>query len=128
MEPGYLTPGQQIVAVIGSVALFAIVLKLIYDRHLREDYGALWFSVSLATLILALWQEGLRYVARVLQAVTLTVPIFLLAILFLTLIAIHFSVRMSQLSYQVHKLAQKIALLEAARSTASAEGPKGPER
>lgn len=113
MEPAFLTAGQQTVAIIGAIALFGIVLKLIYDRRLREDYGALWFAVSLATLVLAVWQEGLRYVARVLQALTLTAPIFLLAILFLTLVAIHFSVRLTALSFKLHKLAQRIAILEA---------------
>ena len=114
MEPAYLTPGQQAVAIVGAIALFLVVLKLIYDRRLREDYGALWFTVSVATLVLAVWQEGLRYVARLLQALTLTAPIFLLSILFLTLVAIHFSVRMSALSFQLHKLAQRMAILDAA--------------
>lgn len=113
LEPGYLTAGQQIVAVVGAIVLFGVVLKLIYDRRLREDYGALWFAVSLGVLILALWQEGLRYLALLLQAQTLTVPIFLLGILFLTMVAIHFSVRMSEMSHQLQKIAQRLALLEA---------------
>jgi hypothetical protein len=118
-EPLQLTPVQQIAAIAGSIGLLVLVLVLIYRRKLREDYGALWFAAAVATVLLALWQDGLRLLAEALQAVTLTAPIFLLSILFLALIAIHFSVRFTTLSGQVRDLAREIALLRAAKSRAS---------
>jgi hypothetical protein len=71
----------------------------------------MWFLVGLLTLVAALWQDGLRLVARALDAVTLTAPLFLLSILFLTAIAIHFSVKLSEQAQQLKKLAQEVALL-----------------
>jgi hypothetical protein len=73
----------------------------------------MWFAVGLITLIAALWQDGLRLIARALDAVTLTAPLFLLSILFLTAIAIHFSVKLSEQSQQLKKLAQEVGLLRA---------------
>jgi hypothetical protein len=129
-EPLHLTPLQQAGAIAGSIALLVFVIVLIYRRRLREDYGALWLAAALATVVFAVWQDGLRLVAHLLDAVTLTAPIFLLSILFLTLIAIHYSVRLTTLSRNVHDLAREIALLRAQRGEPdqSADGPRDAER
>ena len=110
-EPLHLTPIQQAGAILGSVGLLVFVALQIYRGKLREDYGALWFTAGGATVLLSVWQDGLRLVAQTLDAVTLTAPVFLLSIGFLTIVAIHYSVRFSELSTQVHDLAREIALL-----------------
>lgn len=109
----YLTPLQQGLAIAGALVLFATILTLIYRRRLREDYGALWFTIGLAMVVLAIWQDGLRSIARALNAVTLTAPLFLLSILFLTGLAITFSVRLTELSRKVTSLAREVALMRA---------------
>ncbi|MDQ2952222.1 MAG: DUF2304 domain-containing protein [Chloroflexota bacterium] len=126
LVPLQLTPLQQAAAIVAAVLLFASILVLIYRRRLGENYGAMWFIVGVVTLIAALWQDGLRLVARALDAVTLTAPLFLLSIVFLTAIAIHFSVKLSEQAQQVKKLAQEVALLRgkgevAATGTTQAE-------
>lgn len=113
LVPLQLTPLQQAAAIAGAATLFISILVLIYRRRLGENYGAMWFLVGLVTLVAALWQDGLRLIARALDAVTLTAPLFLLSILFLTVIAIQFSVKLSEQAQQVKKLAQEIALLRA---------------
>jgi hypothetical protein len=113
LVPLQLTPLQQAAAVVAAALLFLSILVLIYRRRLGENYGAMWFLVGLLTLVAALWQDGLRLVARALDAVTLTAPLFLLSILFLTAIAIHFSVKLSEQAQQLKKLAQEVALLRA---------------
>jgi hypothetical protein len=113
LVPLQLTPLQQGAAIVAAALLFVSILVLIYRRRLGENYGAMWFLVGLLTLVAALWQDGLRLVARALDAVTLTAPLFLLSIIFLTAIAIHFSVKLSEQAQQVKKLAQEVALLRA---------------
>jgi hypothetical protein len=113
LVPLQLTPLQQAAAIVAAALLFVSILVLIYRRRLGENYGAMWFLVGLLTLIAAIWQDSLRLVARALDAVTLTAPLFLLSILFLTAIAVHFSVKLSEHAQQVKKLAQEVALLRA---------------
>ena len=113
IEPLHLTPLQQTAAIIGAIVLVGFIVYLIYRGKLREDYGAIWFAAAVVTLILAVWQDGLRLIAATLDAVTLTAPVFLLGILFLIAIAIHFSVRFTTLSGQVRLLAREVALLRA---------------
>lgn len=115
-EPLHLTQLQEAAAIAGSVGLLVFVAFLIYRGWLREDYGALWFTAAGVTVLFALWQDGLRLLARSLDAMTLTAPIFLLSIVFLTAVAIHFSVRISQLSGQLRDVAREIALLKLDRT------------
>lgn len=112
-EPPYLTPLQQAAAIAGAAVLFVLVLSLIRQRRLREDYGAVWFAASGSALLLAVWQDGLRLLARALDAVTLTAPLFLLGIVFLTAVGLHFSVRLSRMSNDLKRLGRDVALLRA---------------
>ncbi|MEA2661507.1 MAG: hypothetical protein QOH08_1079 [Chloroflexota bacterium] len=123
LVPLQLTPLQQAAAIAGATALLASILVLIYRRRLGENYGAMWFLVGLLTLIAALWQDGLRFVARALDAVTLTAPLFLLSILFLTAIAIHFSVKLTEQAQQQKRLAQDVALLRAQAERGTEDRP-----
>lgn len=111
LETLRLTPLQQAMAVAGALALFVLIVSLVYRRRLREDYAALWFTIATLVLVFAIWQDGLRLLAWTLDAVTLTAPIFLLSILLLVLLAITFSVRLSGLARQVASLARELALL-----------------
>jgi hypothetical protein len=124
-EPPYLTPLQQALAIAGALALFALIVVLIYRRRLREDYGALWFTIGLVLVLFAAWQDGLRLIARALDAVTLTAPLFLLSILFLTGLAITFSVRLTDLSRKVTALARELALLRG-EADGPGDGPRAP--
>ena len=122
-EPLHLTPVQQAGAILGSIGLLGFVALQIYRGKLREDYGALWFTAAGATVLFSIWQDGLRLVAQAFDALTLTAPIFLLSIAFLTVVAIHYSVRFSELSSQVHDLAREIALLRLEPPGVAAEAP-----
>ena len=59
--------------------------------------------------------DGLRLVAHAFDALTLTAPVFLLSILFLTAVALHFSVRLTRLSRDASALARELALLREER-------------
>ena len=122
IEPLHLTRLQQSAAVIGALILVTVIVALIYRGKLREDYGAIWFGVALVTLVFAAWQDGLRIVATALDAVTLTAPVFLLGILFLTGVAIHYSVRFTTMSAQIRQLAREVALLRAKVDKDSGQG------
>lgn len=111
IEPMTLTPIQRAMAIAGAATLLVSVLYLVYRGRLREDYAALWLVVATVTLLFAIWEQGLRQLALTLDAVTLTAPIFLLAIAFLAGIALHFSVRLSDQSRRLTRLAQDLALL-----------------
>jgi len=62
--------------------------------------------------VLALWETPLEKVSEAIGIVTPANTLFILALLFLFALALHFSLLVSRLTDQSKMLAQKLALLE----------------
>lgn len=107
-----LPPHQKLVAILFSLVMLVVVVELVRKRKLREEYAILWILTALALFVLA-WQHRLLNVFK--QAVGIAEPqsaLFFGALLFLMLIALQFSVRLSKLTYRNKFLSQRLALLE----------------
>ena len=106
-----LRPRQKVAAIIFSVTLLVVVVELVRRRKLREEYSVLWIVTAIGLLLLA-WQYRLLTVFQ--QLFGIVEPQFALffgAMLFLVLIALQFSVRLSKLTYRNKFLTQRVALL-----------------
>lgn len=104
---------QKIFALIAAIALCIFIVEMVRRKKLREEYSWLWLITSLGIIILVIWYDLLVFITRMIGAVLPTTTLFVFALLFLLLIALHYSVKISSLTDQVRKLAQKIAILEA---------------
>ncbi len=111
-------PGEEILSKIQIIALVvaglmaAVIFQLIRKKKLKEQYSLLWFLTVAVILLLAVWEPLL---GRVSSALGIAVPsnaLFLLALLFLFGMALHFSLLVSRLTDQTKMLAQKLALLD----------------
>jgi len=101
-----------LISIGASVALFLYILEMVRRRKLREEYSILWLSGSLVILVLSVKQEWL---GRISQAIGIAYPpsfLFLVGILFILLILIHFSIAISKLHNMNKKMAQEMALME----------------
>lgn len=106
-----MLPEQRPFAVITSLALLGLIVYLIRRRKLREEYALLWLGVGVATIVLALWYGLLEWLTRLIGAVAPTTTLFIFAILFLSVVAIHFSISLSRLKDQIRDLTQELAIL-----------------
>jgi hypothetical protein len=102
----------QLLAVAASLSLLAVILQLVRQRKLREQYSLLWLACGGILLTCSLFDQLLLWIARLVgiyypPAVLLPITIFLGVIL-----GIHFSLMISKLSEQNKNLAQEIALLK----------------
>ncbi len=101
-----------VLAVCLSVVLLLYILEMVRRRRLREEYSLLWLFGSVVILLLSIKQSWLVYLA---QAVGIAYPpsfLFLVGILFVMLILIHFSIAISKLHQMNKRMAQEIALLK----------------
>ncbi len=101
-----------ILSICLSVALLLYILEMVRRRLLREEYSILWLFGSGVVLLLSIKQSWLIYLA---QAVGIVYPpsfLFLVGILFIMLILIHFSMAISRLHRMNKKMAQELALLK----------------
>jgi hypothetical protein len=134
-------------SICASAALLLYILEMVRRRKLREEYSILWLFGSLAILVLSLKQNWLISIAH---AVGIAYPpsfLFLVGILFIILILIHFSIAISKLHQMNKKMAQEMALmkertggdgnippahaadrLQAGRESRPEERPRSPER
>jgi hypothetical protein len=102
----------QIFSLIISVLLALFIFQLIRKKKLKEQYSLLWFLTVVVMLVLSLW-EGLLY--RISGVLGIAVPsnaLFMLAILFMFVMSLHYSMLVSRLTDQTKMLAQQLALLD----------------
>jgi hypothetical protein len=102
----------QLLAALASLCLLAIVVELIRRRRLRERYALLWLATAGVILVFAAWRSGLHELSRALGVAYPPNALFVLAILFMLILLLHFSTVISKLSDRSTMLTQRLALLE----------------
>ena len=102
----------QIIALIISLFWIIFVVELVRRRKLIGGYSLLWLLTGALLAVFALWQDLLVKLTHLLGMVNPPSTFSALMIIFLALILLEFSVRISKLSRQNKELTQKMALLE----------------
>lgn len=106
-----MTPKQQIFAIMVSLAVFCITIELVRKKRLREEYSLLWLGTSLMMIVLILRYDWLLALTTLIGAVLPTTTLFLGSFIFLMLLSVQFSMRISRMSDQIKDLVQENALL-----------------
>ncbi len=102
---------QQIFTLIISAMVFILTFEMVRKRRLREEYSVLWLGTSLIMFVLILKYEWLVILTHVIGAGLPTTTLFIGAIIFLVLLGVQFSIKLSKISDQMKNLAQENALL-----------------
>lgn len=100
----------RLLAILGSVLLLGFIVDLVRRRKLKEEYSVLWVLTGVVVLVLAAWLELLETISNAIGAVALSSTIFFFALLFVFLLVLHFSVRISMLERRLTALIQEVAL------------------
>jgi hypothetical protein len=103
---------QLVLALTLAFGVLVIVVELVRRQKLREEYAFLWMGTAGLLMVLALDMDILGWIAQVSQAESLSSILFFGAIVFLMLLSLQFSVRITKLTFQNKCLSQRIALLE----------------
>jgi hypothetical protein len=122
---GDLSGKVQVVAVIVTLLLLALVLELVRRRRLIERYALLWILAAFAMVILAVWRGGLKAIGDVIGVADPVNAIFLVAFAVVFALLIHFSVAISRLSEETKILAQVVSRLDAELRGLRGRGPGG---
>jgi hypothetical protein len=113
----------QILAIVASTSLVAIVFELLRRRRLVERYALLWLFSSLVLLVLSIWTGLLEIIARAVGIVYPPNALFMIAFAFVLVLLLHFSLAISRLSGETKVLAQESArLAKGLRALSEAEG------
>lgn len=116
---------QKLVFLSLVLVLLLVILELVRRRHLRVEYSWLWLAAAGSIVGLILRYDLLVRLTDWVGAVVPTSTLFFLCILFLALLSLHYSVRLTALSREVKELTQELALLRADQEAATGEAPRG---
>ncbi|MFQ5627977.1 MAG: DUF2304 domain-containing protein [bacterium] len=101
----------ELIAILGSVAIAFSIFELIRKGKLQEKYSLLWFGSTIILIVLSIWRDLLERIAAMLGVFYAPSALFLIAVFFGMLLALHFTIVISRLSEQNKKLAQELGLL-----------------
>lgn len=117
---------QKIFALLTCCLVFVFTINLVRKRRLREEYSVLWLATSLLMLVLVIRYEWLIAITNWIGAGLPTTTLFIGSIIFLMLIAVQFSIKISVLTQQVKNLAQENALVRTKLEKAKQGGRNEP--
>jgi hypothetical protein len=105
---------MMVFGIIASVTALLFVLELVRQRKLREDYSLLWLATAVVLLLLSLSRPLLDQLAALLGVITYPpAALFLVAIIFMLAILLHYSTVLTKLSRENKRIAQQVAILQA---------------
>lgn len=101
----------QMVAAVLALLMFFFAVDQVRRGRLKEEYSLLWIGVTAFMALLAFWGDLLLTITRLMGAFNANSVIFLFGLGFLTLVAVHYSIRLSDLTDRNKDLAQSVAIL-----------------
>lgn len=96
-----------------AVALLLLIVELVRRRRLRVEYSWLWIASGLTIILVILRYDLLVWLTALIGAAIPTSTLFFLSILYLALLSLNYSVRLTGLTREVKELAQEVSLLRA---------------
>jgi len=102
---------QKIFALSVCFIIFIFIIELVRRRRLKEEYSILWFFASISMFILVIKYDWLVALTHFIGAGLPTSTLFVCSLIFLMLVAVQFSIKISKLSEQIKNLAQDNGLL-----------------
>ncbi|MFH0795856.1 MAG: DUF2304 domain-containing protein [Candidatus Omnitrophota bacterium] len=103
----------KLLSLLVSFGMMFGIIELVRRRKLKEEYSFLWLITGFFLLILTLRFDLLTRITQALGVVSSLNTLFFFGLIFVILLCLHYSLKVSQLTVEMKILAQKIALLEA---------------
>ena len=101
-----------LLGLIASIAGLLFVLELVRQRKLREDYSLLWLATAVILIGLTVMRPLLDSLAALLGVVTYPpAALFLVAIIFMLMILLHYATVLTRLARENKEAAQQMAIL-----------------
>lgn len=128
MNGVYYLSRVQFFAVLGSVVLILFLFWLIRRRRLLVEYSLLWLGVFTVFLVVAVFGGLLDEMAQFFGILYPPATIFILLIIGIIMLLLHFSTIISELKRKLNELSVRLALLESETRAAEkrAEGGEPP--
>ena len=112
---------QRIVSLIVAVLVFVVIVDLVRRKKLLEEFSWIWLLAGITIVIVAVWGNLLSVITRVTGIIAPTSIVFFFGIVFLILINLQLSIRLSKNREEIKNIVQKISLYEHDLETVKSE-------
>lgn len=112
-----MPPRIRIIAIFICIFLVAYVFELVRRKHLNEEYSLGWLVTGSLMLVLSISEDLLIWISDLVGATLFTSTLFFSGLVFLMIICLHFSIRISALTNQVRTLTQHLGILDYEKRT-----------
>ena len=106
-----MPPRIKIISILICIILVGYVFELVRRKHLNEEYSMGWLVTGSLMLMLSISDDLLKWISNLMGATLFTSTLFFFGLLFLVVICLHFSIRISALTNQVRRLTQHVGIL-----------------
>lgn len=96
---------------IAGIGALGFVLELVRRRKLKEEYSLLWLATAIVLIVLSVSRPLLDVLANLVGIFYPPSALFLVAMVFVLFILLHFSTVITRLTQENKDNAQQIALL-----------------
>ncbi len=107
-----MPPRIRIISILICIVLVAYVFELVRRKHLTEEYSLGWLVTGSLMLILSVFEDVVMWLSDLVGATLFTSTLFFFGLIFLVVICLHFSIRISALTKQVRMLTQHVGILD----------------
>lgn len=94
-----------------AIAVFVLILELVRQRALREEYSLLWLGTASIMILVSVWRDLLHGLASFMGIAYPPNLLFLMASIFMALMLLYFSTVITRLTGENKDIAQEVALL-----------------
>lgn len=101
-----------IFGLVAGVGALLFVLELVRRRKLKEEYSLLWLATTIVLIILSVSRPLLDTLANLVGIFYPPSALFLVAMIFVLFILLHFSTVLTRLTQENKENAQQLALLK----------------
>lgn len=101
-----------ILALGASVVLLLYIVEMVRKRKLGEEYSILWLAGGIVMVLFSVRKDWLQRASDIAGIYYPPSFLFLIGMLFILLILIHFSMAISALDRTNKRMAQEVALLK----------------
>jgi hypothetical protein len=101
-----------IFGLVAGIGALLFVLELVRRRKLKEEYSLLWLATAIVLIVLSVSRPLLDTLASLVGIFYPPSALFLVAMIFVLFILLHFSTVLTRLTQENKENAQQLALLK----------------
>jgi hypothetical protein len=101
-----------IFGLVAGIGALLFVLELVRRRKLKEEYSLLWLATAIVLIVLSVSRPLLDTLANLVGIFYPPSALFLVAMIFVLFILLHFSTVLTRLTQENKENAQQLALLK----------------